>query len=153
MKKHFIIFGMLSLLGVSFNAVANSPNGDGMHMKIRKGTHDGRIALGNSLEMNQHQLANMRDHVQAVQSIIGFLSEGKFDEASKTAHSKLGLTPDMKKMCNNTNNAEFKQLGLSFHKSGDELGDVLKTKNMQESLGALQTTMSYCVQCHATYRQ
>jgi hypothetical protein len=42
---------------------------------------------------------------------------------------------------------------MAFHKSGDELGDVLKTKDVNASLRALNKTMSYCVQCHATYRQ
>jgi hypothetical protein len=50
-------------------------------------------------------------------------------------------------------NAEFTKLGMEFHQSGDELGDVLKKKDVNLSLKALNKTMGYCVQCHATYRQ
>lgn len=114
---------------------------------------DERISLGLSPAMKQHQLANMRNHVEAVQSIIGLLSEGAFDKASHIAYSKLGLTKEMEKMCNNFENENFKNLGLAFHKSGDALGATLKTKDLNKSLGALHTTMSYCVQCHATFRQ
>jgi hypothetical protein len=59
----------------------------------------------------------------------------------------------MKKMCDMFENEEFKSLGLAFHKSGDALGEALKTKDITKSLDALHTTMGYCVQCHAAYRQ
>ncbi|VVC83979.1 hypothetical protein [Sideroxydans sp. CL21] len=56
-------------------------------------------------------------------------------------------------LCGMFDNKEFKKLGLAFHKSGDELGDTLKTKDITASLRALNKTMRYCVECHATYRQ
>ncbi|MDQ6972072.1 MAG: cytochrome C, partial [Mariprofundaceae bacterium] len=56
-------------------------------------SHDGRISLGLNPQMKQHQLANMRSHLEAIQSIVGLLAENKFDEAAAIAHSKLGLTP------------------------------------------------------------
>lgn len=56
-------------------------------------------------------------------------------------------------MCDMFENEEFKSLGLAFHKSGDALGEALKTKDITKSLDALHTTMGYCVQCHAAYRQ
>jgi hypothetical protein len=117
------------------------------------GVIDTRISLNVQPPMKQHQLSNMREHVEAIKSIVGLMSDSKFEEAAKIAHSKLGLTPDMQTMCGMFNNPEFVKLGMAFHKSGDELGDVLKTKDVNASLRALNKTMSYCVQCHATYRQ
>ncbi|TAN72608.1 MAG: cytochrome C [Gallionella sp.] len=114
---------------------------------------DTRTSLGLSAEMKQHQLSNMREHVEAIQSIIGLISENKFEAASKIAHGKLGLTPEMQKMCSMFNDEKFKALGLAFHKSGDELGDALKTGDVTASLRALNKTMGYCVSCHAAYRQ
>ena len=114
---------------------------------------DSRTSLGLSAEMKQHQLSNMREHVEAVQSIIGLMSENKFEGASKIAHSKLGLTPEMQKMCSMFGNEKFMALGFAFHKSGDDLGDALQTKDVNASLRALNKTMQYCVECHATYRQ
>ena len=115
--------------------------------------NDGRISLGLSPQMKTHQLANMRSHVEAIQTIIGLIGNGDFDRASEIAHSKLGLTEEMKRMCNMFNNEDFKNLGFQFHKSADTLGETLKTKDINKSLHALETTMGYCVQCHATFRQ
>lgn len=114
---------------------------------------DTRTSLGLSAEMKQHQLSNMREHVEAITSIVGLMAEKKFEEASKVAHTKLGLTPEMKAMCGMSDNEQFKTLGLAFHKSGDDLGDALQTKDVNVSLRALNKTMGYCVSCHATFRQ
>ncbi len=115
--------------------------------------NDNRVSLGLSPQMKKHQLANMRAHVEAVQAIVGLMAEGKFEQASETAHSKLGLTPEMKNMCSMFGNEEFTSLGLEFHQSADALAETLKSKDLNKSLRALQTTLGYCVTCHATFRQ
>jgi hypothetical protein len=120
---------------------------------MKHSMNDGRISLGLSPEMKQHQLSNMRSHLEAVQAIIGLIAQEEFDQASEIAHSALGLTEDMKKMCNMFNNENFRDLGLAFHASGDALGDALQTQNSDAALRALQATLGYCVQCHATFRQ
>lgn len=95
----------------------------------------------------------MRAHLEAIQSIISLISENKFENASRIAHTKLGLTPEMQKMCSMFNNEKYMALGMAFHKSGDDLGDVLNTKDAKASLRALNKTMQYCVTCHETFRQ
>ncbi|MBL1142008.1 MAG: cytochrome c [Proteobacteria bacterium] len=124
-----------------------------IHHHMKHSINDGRISLGLSPEMKQHQLSNMRSHLKAVQAITSFLAEEEFEKASEIAHSKLGLTEEMRKMCNMFNNEDFTALGLAFHESGDSLGQALKTKDTTKSLRALKTTLGYCVQCHATFRQ
>jgi hypothetical protein len=114
---------------------------------------DMRTSLGVTGEMKLHQLSNMRGHVEAIKSIVGLMSESKFDEASIVAHNQLGLTPEMQSMCGMFNNEKFEKLGLAFHKSGDELSDTLKTKDVNASLRALNNTMQYCVECHANFKQ
>jgi len=114
---------------------------------------DTRTSLDLSPEMKQHQLLNMREHLDAIKSIVGLMSENKFEDASKVAHTKLGLTPEMQKMCSMFGDENFMKLGFAFHKSGDDLGDALKTRDVATSLRALNKTMEYCVSCHATYRQ
>jgi len=114
---------------------------------------DTRTSLKLPPEMKQHQLSNMRSHVEAVKNIVGLIADSKFEEASQIAHTKLGLTPEMKEMCDMFDNEKFKTLGYAFHRSGDDLGDALQTKDVNASLRALNQTMQYCVECHATYRQ
>jgi len=128
-------------------------SGINMHQSGMSQTNDPRTSLNLPAPMRYHQLVMMREHLQAVNDIVALIAEGKFDTASQVAHSKLGLTPEMKKMCNMFANSDFRQMGLTFHKHADELGDVLKTKNLNKSLRALHTTMNSCVQCHATFRQ
>jgi hypothetical protein len=144
---------MLLFVGTTQISYADDNDSEMMHHKMMHSADDGRISLGLSPEMKQHQLSNMRSHLEALQEIIGLMQAGEFDSASKTAHTRLGLTDEMMKMCNMFTNAGFREMGLAFHKSGDVLGDVLLTKDVNKSLAALQTTISYCVQCHATFRQ
>lgn len=117
------------------------------------GMVDTRTALGLPEEMKQHQLSAMRDHLEAIDAIVAFMSENKFDEASAVAHARLGLTPEMRKMCSMPGNEKFMALGMAFHQSGDDLGDALRSGDVNVSLRALHKTMQYCTECHAGYRQ
>jgi cytochrome c556 len=114
---------------------------------------DKRTSLGLAAPMKQHQLSNMREHVAAIKSIVGLMAENKFEDAAKIAHMQLGLSPEMQSMCSMFENEKFKTLGFAFHQSGDDLGDALQTRDVNASLRALNKTMGYCVECHATYRQ
>jgi len=162
MKKLMITTGAVLLIGFSFHVLAEDHAGS-MHgmmhqhgmsmMKDHRMANDDRISLNLPAGMKQHQLENMRSHLEAVQSIIGLLAKGDYDKASGIAHHKLGLTPEMKKMCNMFANSDFRQMGLAFHQSADELGDTLKKGDLKQSMHALHATMNYCIQCHATFRQ
>lgn len=114
---------------------------------------DNRTSLNLSPMMKQHQLSNMRSHLEAVQEIVELLGQDRFDDASQIAHKKLGMTPEMEKMCHMFENTEFTALGLGFHNSGDALGDALKTGELSASLSALNTTLQHCVTCHKRFKQ
>jgi len=147
---------MLFIFGMAMFSHAEDKKGEEeemMHHHMRHSISDERISLGLSPKMKQHQLSNMRSHLEAVQAITSLIAEKEFDKASEIAHSKLGLTEEMRGMCSMFNNENFTALGLAFHKSGDSLGEALKTKDTTKSLRALQSTLGYCVQCHTTFRQ
>lgn len=149
MKAPYIFLILLfSCLLPSMHAAA-APTMPMMHQTAR----DSRTPLGLPPMMRTHQLSNMRSHLQAVQTIVGLIAEGDFDQAAEVAHDKLGLTEEMRRMCNMFTNPEFRKLGLAFHRSADELAEVLKTRDVTRSLQALHKTMNYCVQCHAAFRQ
>ncbi len=116
-------------------------------------SEDSRISLNLPPMMKQHQLANMRAHLDAVRQIVSSIAEDDFNGASEIAAQQLGSNKRMMKMCNMIENEAFKGMGLAFHKSGDDLAKTLKTGNLKESLRALNNTMNYCVSCHATFRQ
>lgn len=155
MKKIALTFALLSIA-----STATAPASAEEQMKMdHHAMHqhlmmDERTPLNLAPQMAQHQLQNMRSHVVAVQSIVGLLANGDFDQAAEVAHSQLGLTEEMRMMCTTiSDNKDFTRMGLAFHQSADQLGDTLKTKDMKKSLDALHATMNYCVQCHATFRQ
>src|SRR3989338_2432738 len=127
-----ILIAVSAFIGVAGLNLAFAADEKMQHQNHQHGMSmmDARTSLGLSPEMKQHQLSNMREHVEAVQSIIGLMSENKVEDASKIAHTKLGLTPEMQKMCSMFNDKKFMALGLAFHKSGDELGDALKTRDI-----------------------
>jgi hypothetical protein len=155
LKTISLLIAFTILCAATLNCFADA-NDTMMHMNhhaMQEGMNDSRISLNLSPEIKQHQLANMRSHVEAVQSIVGFISIGDFEQAARVAHLKLGLTDEMKKMCGMFGNDKFEKLGLAFHKSGDELGNALQTKDVSKSLQALHETIGYCVECHATFRQ
>jgi hypothetical protein len=153
-KRVIILLGILFSVGITITSFAEDHAIEQMeHHKVMNPINDGRISLNLSPQMKAHQLSNMRSHIVAIQTIIGLIGEGDFNKASKIAHSKLGMTEKMKKMCNMFDNDNFKKLGLQFHKSADILSDVLQTKDMNKSLRALHNTMNYCIQCHAIFRQ
>jgi len=114
---------------------------------------DKRTSLGLPPKKKLHQLSMMRSHLEAVEEIVGLISESNFEEASQVAHTKLGLTDEMKKMCSMFKNTEFKDMGYAFHKSGDALGEALKSKDIKKSLTALNTTLGKCTSCHRNFRQ
>lgn len=145
-----LFIGMAQISSAQDN---DSSMGEMMHHKMLHSASDERISLHLSPEMKLHQLANMRSHLVAVQTIAGLIAEREFEKASEVAHSELGLTEEMQMMCSMFKNNEFKELGLEFHKSGDLLSAALKTKDTDKSLRALQNTLDYCVRCHATFRQ
>lgn len=115
--------------------------------------NDKRFSLKLNAMQRNHQLKNMRDHLGAVQNIITLLSSDQYEKASEIAYTRLGSTTEMKLMCASFGDKNFETLGLEFHKSADEMSEIFKKHNKEESLKALSNTMNYCIQCHATYRQ
>ena len=114
---------------------------------------DGRVSLKLNAMQKNHQLSNMRSHLEAVQEITILLSQDNYDKASEVAFTKLGSTTEMKLMCASFGDKGFENLGLEFHKSADIMSEVFKKRNKDNSLTALSNTLNYCVQCHATYKQ
>jgi hypothetical protein len=155
MKKNIAML-LLGLISISCNNKVEEKKVEKNKEKCAMQTmdvNDPRLSLKLNPMQKQHQLMNMRSHVEAVQKIVSLLAVDKYDEASVIAYEKLGTTTQMKLMCASFGNEGFEKLGLEFHKSADKMSEIFKLKNKQNSLNALSNTMNYCVQCHATYKQ
>jgi hypothetical protein len=146
MKKILILALLLAPIGVT--AAEEGAIGLTAHNMF-----DNRTSLGFSSKVKHRQLVNMRAQMAVTQAIVGMLADEKFEKAAKIARMKLGLTDEMKQIYDLSKNEDFKNLGLAFHNSADELGSALQTKDMNKSLHALSNMMEYCVQCHNKFRQ
>jgi cytochrome c556 len=104
--------------------------------------------------MALHQKQNMREHLEAVQAIIGALSKKDF-KFVEVAASKMGFTPAMGKMCERMGaGAEgFSERAIKFHRSADDIVSFAKKSDQAGVLKSLNSTLTQCTSCHSTYRQ
>lgn len=124
----------------------------GKHVMMGKTPDDNRTFIQLSSDMQAHQKAMMREHLRASQEVAALLAEGNFARASTVAHEKLGLTDEMKKMCDMFPVENYRSMGYAFHQSADQLAETIKTGNLQRSLSAYAGMMKNCVNCHDTFR-
>ncbi|MEP7206233.1 MAG: hypothetical protein ABI920_04790 [Casimicrobiaceae bacterium] len=106
-----------------------------------------------------HTIANMRDHLLALQEIDEALAKGGFDKASVIAEQRLGMSslgfhgahdiaPYMPQ--------GMQDIGTQMHRAASrfavESQNASVSNDMRPALAALGTVMQQCVACHATYR-
>jgi cytochrome c556 len=112
--------------------------------------------------MQEHMLADMRDHLATLNGILGNIADGKFDDAAKLAEQRLGMSslslhdaahmaPFMPK--------PMQDMGTAMHRAASRLVIVLQdasleqtAKSMREVERALHAVTSACTNCHAAYR-
>jgi cytochrome c556 len=105
--------------------------------------------------MQAHMLANMRNHLETLDMILGYLAQGELDRAADTAESRLGMssleTHDAKHLAQFMPK-EMQAIGTNMHHAASRFvlkaqeGDTLAAYN------ALHTITANCVACHAAYR-
>jgi hypothetical protein len=110
-------------------------------------------------ELREHTLANMRDHLLALQEIQETLAKGKFDQASEIAERRLGMSSL------STHGAHevarympkgMQDAGTAMHRSASRLSvaalDAAVTNDVKPALSALAEVTANCVACHDGYR-
>ena len=120
---------------------------------------DARTAVDFPEPLRTHTLANMRDHLLAIQEIQQALAAGSFDKASQVAESRLGMTSlkshgahDVAKFMPEGMQATGTQMHRSASRFAVEAADAGATGDVRAALGALSSVTAQCVACHAAYR-
>ena len=112
--------------------------------------------------MQEHMLANMRDHLRAIDEILGYLANGDVDEAGKVAESRLGMSSLEAHGASHI--AKFMpegmaQAGTEMHRAASRF--VITAQDAELAPGreaqhevyrALQAVTSACNACHQGYR-
>lgn len=112
--------------------------------------------------MQQHMLANMRDHLVALDEILGFLSEGNVNAAGKIAESRLGMSSldlhGASQIAKYMPEA-MAAAGTQMHRAASRFviaaqdAEFEPGKDAQHAVyGALQEVTSACNACHQAYR-
>ena len=124
--------------------------------EMKKGAQeDQRIFVEMPKMMQEHQLANMRDHLNAINEILMYMANDDLDKAGDIAENRLGMssmpTHQAKRM-GKLMPKEMKAIGFSMHKAASRFALRAKEGKVAPALKALQEVTAACVACHATYR-
>lgn len=104
-------------------------------------------------------LANMRDHLLAIQEITAHLADKQFDAAAEVAETRLGLSSLQRHGAHEV--AQYmpegmRQLGHGMHQAASRFAVAAQeagaTGEIGPALRALSQVQASCVSCHAAYR-
>jgi hypothetical protein len=131
----------------------------GGHAGHQAAPADGRQAVDLPEPLRTHTLANMRDHLAALQEIQQALAEGAYDRAAAISESRLGMTSlrghgahDVAKYIPDG----MKSIGTEMHRSASRFAvqatNAGATGDVKPAMAALAHVTRQCVACHAAYR-
>jgi hypothetical protein len=129
------------------------------HMQHGAPAADTRELVTFPPELVAHTIANMRDHLRALQEINEALAAGEPDKAAKIAEARLGMSS--LHLHGAAEVARYmpqgmQDAGTAMHRAASrfaiEAQNVGVTGELKPALGALSEVMAACVGCHAGYR-
>jgi len=120
---------------------------------------DGRQAVYFPKALREHTLANMRDHLLALQEIQEALAKQEYDKAGDIAEQRIGMSSlglhgahDVAKYMPKG----MQDAGTAMHRNASRFAVAAKdagaTGDVKPALAALAATTAQCVACHAGYR-
>jgi hypothetical protein len=109
--------------------------------------------------LREHTLANMRDHLLALQEIQAALAKQEYDRAGDIAERRLGMSSlqlhgahDVAKYMPKG----MQDAGTALHRNASRFAvaakDAAATGDVGPALAALASVTAQCVACHAGYR-
>jgi cytochrome c553 len=105
--------------------------------------------------MQRHMMANMRDHLAAINEILIFLAEGRLEDAAEIAEKRLGMSSleahgagHMAKFMPE----DMRRSGTAMHQAASRFARKAQEGEPLEAYRALVEVTTACVGCHAGYR-
>lgn len=120
---------------------------------------ESRVPVNFPETLKEHTLANMRDHLLALQEIQTALSKQEYDHAADLAESRLGMTSLTQHGAHEV--AKYmprgmQDIGSTMHRGASRFAvtakDVSVTGDLKPALAAFADVVGACVACHAGYR-
>jgi hypothetical protein len=116
---------------------------------------DTRVLVKMPKMMQQHQLANMRDHLMAINEILMMMGKNDLDAAAKIAEQRLGMSSLSSHGASHMEQVMpkgMKIIGTSMHKAASRFALKAEEGDALPAYKALQEITAACVACHAGYR-
>lgn len=120
---------------------------------------DSREAVAIPPEMAIHMMANMRDHLAALQEIQAALAKGETDRAAKIAEQRIGMSSLQSHGAHEVGKfmpQGMRDAGTGMHRAASRFAVVAQeagvTGDLKPALAALADVTARCVGCHAGYR-
>jgi len=138
LSKILLITALLSVLSINIYA-----------------EEDKRIFVEMPKMMQEHQLANMRDHLMAIDEILTEMGKGEFDKAADIAESRLGMSSLGSHGASHMGKVipkEMGSIGTSMHKAASRFALKAQEGDALPAYKALQEVTAACVACHAGYK-
>jgi len=118
-------------------------------------SEDKRVLVEMPKMMQEHQLANMRDHLMAINEILANMAIDELDKAADIAENRLGMSSlslhgasHMAKMMPE----KMRAIGTSMHKAASRFALKAQEGDALPAYKALQEITAACVACHAGFR-
>lgn len=117
------------------------------------------MAVAFPAAMREHTLANMRDHLLALQQIQAALSRAEYEQAADIAEQRLGMSSLGLHGAHEV--AGFmpqgmQEAGTAMHRAASRFAiaarDASATGDVKPPLAALSEVSAACVACHAGYK-
>ena len=116
---------------------------------------DARVPVELPPMMQQHMLANMRDHLETLDALLGHLAADELDAAADLAEQRLGMSS-----LDDHGAAHMAQFmpegmraaGTAMHRAASRFARVAEEGDRDRALTALREVSAACVACHRGYR-
>jgi hypothetical protein len=105
--------------------------------------------------MQEHMMANMRDHLEAINEILVNMKNGELEKAADAAESRLGMSSLESHGARHM--AEFmpegmRQAGTNMHRAASRFALNAQEGEILPAYNVLSEVTSACVACHSGYR-
>ena len=105
--------------------------------------------------MQQHMLANMRDHLKSMNEILVAMGKGELDRAADIAEQRLGMSSLESHGASHM--AQYmpegmRRAGTGMHKAASRFARKAQEGELLPAYQMLPEITSACVACHSAYR-
>jgi hypothetical protein len=116
---------------------------------------DTRQYVAFPVELQQKMMANMRDHMAALNEILEDMANNELDKAADVAEQRLGLSA---RRAHDTGSLAkymppgMRQAGYNMHSAASRFAEIAKKGDAESAYEALPEVTGACVECHAGYK-